>query len=291
MWNGFVQWFNYLSALIAAQQSAWAFLVSTALVAAAGAYFGGVAAQKIVSRENRRKRLLEVLNATNSVHSLSTTIFNQAATLKKQHYLPSVKQWEGQRAKILKGQANRAVEISVAVHFFTPPPIAFPIAALSDLIYSKLTLNGRPLGALSELVQAQHTLTVLSQAHNDLRLELEKLEMDEVVKRYFSLDYEFGRDDRYKDILFGSLDVLDDIIFFSNVICEDILSYGKLIREGATKSERSKLPQLNEQGKIIPGNEHLIPNNHHHKQWYDSHIMKDPKRKVSILKRLFPKFY
>lgn len=66
MWDIINDCFNYVMALISQQQSAWAFLLSTAIVAAAGAYFGAAGAQRAINRDNRLRRRAEAIMAANA---------------------------------------------------------------------------------------------------------------------------------------------------------------------------------------------------------------------------------
>lgn len=276
----FLSWWGWIGERVAEPQSGWVYLLSTALIAAAGAYFGALGAQRAINRETRARRYREVLMAVNSAHSLTTVIFNQSASLKKQHHLPTLEGWQQLRERVTTALKDQKPIEHVAIHFQTPPPIHFPISALADLIYSKLTLNGRPLGALSELVQAEHTLTILTEAHDALRHEFEGQSPDYVVPRYLALDTPQGRNDRYKDLVFGFVDVLDDLLFFSDVLGKDLLEYGEVVRESAPRRLRKSLPKLNVRGGVVPGNEYLIPNHDHHKRWHDNHRMvRESKRK------------
>lgn len=275
----FLSWWVWIGGKVAESQSGWVYLLSTALIAAAGAYFGALGAQRVINRETQARRYREVLMAVNSAHSLTAVIFNQSAALKKQHHLPTLEQWKQQRERVTAAQKDKKSVEHVALHFQTPPPIHFPIPALAELIYSKLTLNGRPLAALSEIVQADHALTTLKEAHDTLRHEFEGQSADYVVPRYLALDTPQGRDERYKDLVFGFVDVLDDLMFFSDVLGRDILEYGELVRDSTPRRLRKTLPKLNIRGTVVPGNEYLIPDHAHHKRWYDNHRMvREPKR-------------
>lgn len=288
MWQTASDILSKVSALIIGQQSAAAYLLSTAIVGAVGAYFGARAAQRIVSREAIFNQRRDAILASNAAQSLTMVVFNQAAALKKQHHLPMLDRWRAQREAVLAAQQDKSKEVVVAVHFQTPPPIMFPINTLADIVYGKLSLNGRPLAALSELVQAAHTMTHLIAEHEALRLEFEGRDKDDAATRYLALDTPLGRDDRYKDLAEGFVSALDDLIFFSDVLGKDLQEFGQAVTDGSTRWDRKRLPQVNKPGQLLPENQYLIPKHEYHARWFDSHKMVRPPRKVSILRRMWP---
>lgn len=260
-----------LNALVQ-EQTAWAFIGSTALIGGLGAYFGALAAQRSINKQMRFQRITEAINTANAAHSLTTVIFNQAASLKKQHYLPLFEKWRATRELIDKG--GKKIEI----HLQTPPAIHFPLVELSGLIFGKLTLNGRPLAALSELLQAQQTFNHLIAAHEDLRKDLHGKPMNDVVPIYLSLETESGQDSRYKDWCTGSLEVLDDFLFFSDVLAKDLVDQATRVRKRASWRMRFNLPQANSAPKVLPDAEYLIPNHDYHIKWLDNHVLTEPSR-------------
>jgi hypothetical protein len=288
MWQTLAEAWSYVSGHIEAQQTGAVYLISTLFVGGAGAYWGALGAQRIVSREANRKVRRDAILAANAAQSLTVVVFNQAAGLKKQHHLPKLEVWRKQRETFIGALAKRDREVVVGIHFETPPPISFPITRLSEIVYEKLPLNGRPLAALSELVQAEHTLTYLLNEHQSLRIELEQREQGDAVERYLALDTPRGRDDRYKDLVEGFINLLDDLIFFSDVLGKDLMQYGNVLRDQAPNRERKKLPQVNEPGKLLPENEYLIPKHPHHAKWLERHKMIWPPQKVLFLKSLWP---
>ncbi|CAD7041588.1 hypothetical protein REJC140_01028 [Pseudorhizobium endolithicum] len=283
MWQIFSEAWTYVSGHIEAQQTGAVYLISTLVVGGVGAYGGARGAQRIVSREAILKGRRDAILAANSAHSLTMVIFNQATSLKKQHYLPRLDHWQKQRQAV-----TETGESKIAIHFETPPPISFPITKLSEIVYGKLPLNGRPLAALSELVQAEHTLTHLLNEYQSLHRELEERDLTDAIERYLALDTRRGRDDRYKDLLVGFVDLVDDLLFFADVLGKDLLAYGNVVRDQAPNRERKKLPQVNEPGKLMPEYEYLIPKHPHHTRWLEGHKMSWPPRKVPFSKRLWP---
>lgn len=109
--------------------------------------------------------------------------------------------------------------------------------------------------------------------HGTLRLEFERRERSDVIRRYFSLDAAFGRDDRFKSLVEGFVNVLDDIIFFSDLLGSDTEAFGQVIHEKSTRRERRRLPTVNEHPKVIPGYEYLFPKHDHHAEWLRNHQM------------------
>lgn len=148
MWQSILDIFSEYGALIVKQQSAIVYLISTAAVGAAGAYFGGRAAQRIVSREARLSKNRDYILSANAAQSLTTVVLNQAASLKKQHYLPALENWREEREKVVAGIDSGAPEVEVSLNFYTPPPISFPIGSLSELVFSKLPVEWAALSSI-----------------------------------------------------------------------------------------------------------------------------------------------
>ncbi len=271
-----LKWQSLLTLLVQ-QQTAWAFIGSTALIGGLGAYFGAWGAQRSINKQMRFQRITEAINTTNAAHSLTAVIFNQAAGLKKQHYLPLFEKWSGTRERIEKGEKE------IEVHLQTPPSIHFPLAELSALVFGKLTLNGRPLAALSELLQAQQAFNHLIAAHEDLRKELQGKPINYVVPIYLSLETEHGQDSRYKDWCSGSLDVLDDFLFFSDVLAKDLVAHATRVRKNAGWRMRFNLPHANSAPKVLPEAAYLVPNHEYHKKWFANHVLTEPARWLGFL--------
>ncbi|MCX2699217.1 hypothetical protein [Ochrobactrum chromiisoli] len=265
-----------LNALVQ-QQAAWAFVGSTALIGGLGAYFGAWGAQRSINKQMRLQRITEAINTANAAHSLTAVIFNQAASLKKQHYLPLFEKWSETREQIKKGVKE------IEIHLQTPPAIHFPLAELSALVFGKLTLNGRPLAALSELLQAQQAFNHLIAAHDDLRKELQGKPISYVAPIYLSLETQHGQDSRYKDWCSGSLEVLDDFLFFSDVLAKDLVEHATRVRKNAGWRMRFNLPYANSAPKVLPEAVYLVPNHEYHKKWLANHVLTEPARWLGFL--------
>lgn len=225
----------------------------------------------------RFQRYAEAINRANAAQSLAAVIFNQAASLKKQHYLPLFDNWISAKGRVEKGE--RAVDINLE----TPPAIHFPLSELSELVFGKLTLNGRPLAALSELLQAQQTFNHLMVAHENIRKELYGKPNEYAVAIYLSLKTQKGQDSRYQDWCEGSLAVLDDFLFFSEVLAKDLVAHADRMRKRAGWRMRFSLPHVNSAPKLLPEAEHLMPNHDYHRKWLDNHLLTEPKRWLGFL--------
>lgn len=265
-----------LNALVQ-QQTAWAFIGSTALIGGLGAYFGAWGAQRSINSQLRFQRLSDSINTANAAQSLTVVILNQAAALKKQHYKPRLEKWLATKDSIEKG--GREIEF----HLQSPPTIHFPLTELSTLVFGKLTLNGRPLAAFSELLQAQETFKYLLAAHDDLQKELQGKSVADVVPIYLSLETERGQDSRYMDWIISSNDILDDFLFYSDVLAKDLIAHGSRVRKHAGWRMRFSLPSVNGLPQILPEAEYLIPNHDYHKKWLDNHVLTEPKRWLGFL--------
>ncbi len=252
-------------------------LASTAIVGALGAYFGAVGAQRSINDRAEIQRRRDLIIAINAAHSLTIVMTNQAAALKKQHHLPMLTRWEASRARILEARQKGTV-VEAPIHLESPPPTRFPVTKLEDVVYGKIALNGRPLAALAELAQAEHTLECLIQDHTALRREFESAATPYVVPRYFALDEVYGRDDRFQDLRRGFVEILDDFLFFAGVLGEDLLQTARYVRRTAKWSHRRHLPTVNAPASLIPGNENVIPKHAHHQKWLEAHKLTWPSR-------------
>lgn len=270
---------NWLFSLIEKQQSAIVVLSSTALVGAFAAYFGTVAAQKSINREVALRLRIEKIASANAAHSLATVIFNQALSLKKQYFLPTFEKWHSQKTAAINAiNTGQQPAEPLEIHMNSFPAFHFPLKELSDQIYGKLTLNGRPLAVISELFQASHTLVFLSEKHDRLEREFRGLPRDQVIASYLSLPNQNGMDSRYQHICEGALLVIDDLIFFSNLLANDLIAYGQRQKKFAPRRQRNLLPEVNKPGTLSPEFEYLVPNRENHGRWLESHVLNEPQK-------------
>lgn len=242
------------------------YFIETALVAAAGAYFGAVGAQKAINRENQFRRRFEAINAANSAHSLAFTIINDAASLKIRHYLPQLKAFNRNKSLIVENN-SKVSPIKVEIDFQSMPSICLPVSTLESIVYGKLSLNGRPLAALAQLVQAEHTLKNLMESHESIRLELQNGDPSQAPIKYFGLASHAGKDDRFAHLCGHLVDVADDLIFFAGIFSDDILDYANQVRSKARRSDRKTLPAVNKPTEIIEGHEEFMPDRERYEPW------------------------
>lgn len=271
---------NWVLIHVNEQQGALVVLASTAIVGAAGAYFGSIGAQRSINREMALRRRIEKIAVANAAHSLATVIYNQSLSLKKQYFLPTFENWRSQRDVAVAAISNpEQVAIPLAIHMNSFPPIHFPMEELSGQLYGKLTLNGRPLAALAELFQASHTLKSLAEDHSRLTHEFKGKPDSYTIPIYLALETAEGIDSRYEHLCHGSLQIIDDLIFFSDVLANDLIAYGHRQVKFAPRRQRRFLPEVNAPGRLLPEYTHLIPTHEIHQTWLSNYVIIEPEIK------------
>jgi hypothetical protein len=117
-----------------------------------GAFGGAIAAQRVIERTKRREVLLSEFRNNNAAIVVSLSICNSILSLKKQHSLPLYEKFKADQAAIEKFNENaflgnlageKIFQYEADFKIFSAPSI--PIDTLKDLVFNKISANGRAL--------------------------------------------------------------------------------------------------------------------------------------------------
>lgn len=230
--------------LIAAWGSVRGFLnsafISAFLSALAGAGLGVLGAQSLAERSSRRKELLEALRQANALIVLSTTISNQALSLKKQQVSPLSKTYFEERKdaettnEILLNGGVPEKRVSFKAEMVHITPLTVPIEALKNLTYSAQLMPGRALALVAmveqSLTELSHALSMRSQQIEIFRTQ--DLPAGLFVQNYFGIKRKDGNTDSlFHDSMVAIAQYLDDVAFFSAELSEDLQAHATQVRE------------------------------------------------------------
>jgi hypothetical protein len=214
------------------------------LSALAGAGLGVLGAQRVAERASKRKELVDALRQANALIVLSSTICNQALSVKNQHVGPLASQYfrdreaaEQLNATLLSGRApDRALHFQANLVNITP--LTVPIDALKNLTYSAQLMPGRALALVSmveqSLTELGHAIRVRQEQVGQFRAEDMSVELK--AQTYFGLKRRDGNTDSlYHDSMVAIAQYTDDIAFFSAELAEELQSHALRMRGRLTK--------------------------------------------------------
>lgn len=241
-----------------------------------GALGGALGAQHIIERSNRRSEIVRELRSTNAGIMVSFSIVTAALALKKQHVRPMYEKFNAHKAEFeLFKQAHLAGRIPRNTQFpfladlnSFPAPLA-PIDTLKDLVFEKVTAQGRALALVSVIEQ---TLVGLrdSVAHRERLIEKFKsgdIPNEHVPYYYFGLPLQGGTNREYPDLIQVIHEYLDDLAFFSMLLCEDLAAHGNSIRSVFSKKYGKGAPKVSSVDFSSPKKAGLIPAEELYSDW------------------------
>lgn len=237
-WNEFLGWFSY-EKVAPFFNSAF----TTSLVGAlAGAFAGAIAAQRIAERNKLREELTKEIRNTNAAITLAFDCVNTVLALKRQHvkelkekYATEVERHKQYVAKRSSGQIQGNAPYAIALDFRSLSQTLLPLEPLQEMVFSRISVIGRPLNLVTALVRSEKSLNeVVSQ----------RTEMNEMFKKgvlppgatlvdlYLGLQYSGGNvSEEYGDLI-GAISMhTDNAIFFSRLLCLDLHEHGSKVSE------------------------------------------------------------
>ena len=245
--------------------------------ALAGAFAGAYAAQRSASRSKRKDEIVREVRQTNAAMSVSFTIFNAAIALKGQHVARLAAGLNSGRVRALEFLAKRAAgEFSPDTPFEFQadlsllPLMRVPGELLREVVFSKLSVTGRPLNLATVITNTAHVLDDSIEKRNSLIAEMKEVSArnrNEVAWRYFGLPTSDGTHSEYPDTLGAIVRYLDDLIFFSKLLCRDLREHGlALAAEFKQKFDENEL-RISEVEFVGPKIVGLIPAEEEYQDW------------------------
>lgn len=252
-----------------------------------GAWGGAAAAQKISERAKDRDQQVAQIRATNAAIMSAYAICNVISGLKNQQVRDLFTRFNTQLNDLKVHQAGLSAGT-------VPPgtPFVFqadlrslqmplvPIESVATLAYEKLSLNGRPLAAVSSLAGALDTLSLCISERNKLIERFKNLGpagSAALPALYFGLPYGGGHvSTEYADMVDAIKQNTDDAIFFSKQLCEDLEKYGNEVLEKHRKLNKHTKLQINSADFSIAESKNLIPLRAEYEDWLSAFKDKVP---------------
>lgn len=221
---------------------------STALIGSlAGAFAGAYGGQYIVEKSKTKESLLAEIRNTNAAIMLVHDIFSSYFSLKKQIVKPLKDGYEKLTKELSQfnfdkeqGKIPRAEVFHCNPELNTLEAIFVPIDVLQKLVFEKISLNGKPLSAITTLIRRVKSLHTSIRKYN-LLIELFKVDMqipNNASNRYFGLPDNKGNiDNTYPTYVRFIYEQTDECIFFSKFLGELLMAHGEqLIKKFGTNA-------------------------------------------------------
>lgn len=227
---------------------------STALFGAcAGAFAGAYVSQRIIERGKRKNDLRGELRSTNAAIMVAATICNSYLGFKKQFARPLLQNFEQSKQALLAyAELRKAGRADVPQHHFQAELHDFslplvPVETLKDLVYTKLSLVGRPLSAVAHVEQSVTGLISVMDKRRQFaeRVQSGAVPDQQLPNYYFGLPLPSGhRDETYPDLVSAIDSYANDIIAFSHYLCDDLIAHGNRVRAAYVKDYGTKIPKV-----------------------------------------------
>lgn len=263
---------------------------STALLGSlAGALAGAVAAHRIVERSKRREELIKEIRNTNAAAMVGFSICNAALRLKTQHVEPLYKQFLNDKASLENFYQQRAsgqISKDSPFHFvadlktFAAPIL--PTETLKELVFDRISVHGRPLSLVSQLVDSSQGLRTAIEKRDVLveRFKDGSVSQAELPMYYFGLTLGGGHiNQEYPDLISAIHSHVNDIAFFSALLCDDLVAHGNLLVEAFGKRIGKGAPKISQVDFSRPREKGLIPPEAEYIEWINAFVKQDENKK------------
>lgn len=263
--------------------------------AAAGAWAGAYIAQRIAARVALREQMLSELRSTNAAISVAYSICQSGFRLKTSGVQDLKGNFDRSKAEIVSTINARsrnpyipAELITFIADMETITPFPIPTDVLQNLVFEKITLQGRPHQLALQIPTVWHSLTEAIIYRNQLISEFRTTYGFGGIpyQVYFGLPDEGGHiDARYSTLLEAIYQQTDDCIWFAKTLSEDLQQHGEIVhkafvsrfgRRSAPRVTTAHFAQAEERGLLPPGE--------NYKDWVTGFIVQpsDPTRLARI---------
>lgn len=252
--------------------------VISLLGAMAGATAGALAAHGIASRDFERNFLIEQIRFSNVAIMFSFSLCNSFIRLKDQSVSGLYRKYSEDREMMNSDhQGNRSLNGRGAGESYFSADLtllempAVPIEYLADYVFRRISLNGRPLAALSDLMESLGSLSSAISQRNEFISDIvssEKKDSEDFPSIYFGLPYGRGHvSTLYPDLMDKILHNTNHCIFFSKKLCEDLMEYAIEAREACRKLDKSIQVDVNSPNFSEAHEKGLMPDDHDYVGW------------------------
>lgn len=252
----------------------WQLLNSSFFTALAGAFAGACSAAWIVSRIERKRRLLEEIQNTNAAITEAFWITNSFCVVKGQLIKPLKDAFDKQRSEMAdfqKAREQRSIPsnqpFAYEANFQDIKPIRVSMEALRRLLFEKISIVGRPLNLAAVLSLSVDGLNSSLENRNEIIATYKANPPDSVEKSasiYFGLpDKEGHVDTSYPDTVDGIAHQTDDCIFYSKLLGDDLVEHGQKL----SKAYGRKSPKIQKIDFEKADQDGLIPDSSLYLDW------------------------
>lgn len=223
-------------------QEIWSVLNPAVFVAAigalAGAWGGAYAADKIARKKEIYREENSEFKATLNALAMANNIINTIAQLKMQHLDGLVSSYEQLHLKFEQLGATHkqgeVYEIYVPMDFQTLPKLVTPVGDLQHLVYERISLSGRQVMLMAQLVQCLYALdhaidgrTVFIKNFKSKEWETDQ----EKIECFFGLPTQEGNIDAdYKSLIEALKIHSDGCLAFSRLLHDALLGKAKKLK-------------------------------------------------------------
>ncbi len=224
-------------------QETWNVPYLTFFVAAigslAGAWGGAYAADKIARKKEIYREENSEFKATLNALAMVNNIINTIAQLKMQHLDGLVSSYEQLDLKfqqlVATHKQGEVYEIYVPMDFQTLPKLVTPVVDLQRLVYERISLSGRQVMLMAQLVQCLHALdqaidgrTIFIKSFKSKQWETDK----EKIECFFGLPTQEGNIDAdYKSLIEALKMHSDGCLAFSRLLHDALLRKAKKLKK------------------------------------------------------------
>jgi hypothetical protein len=166
--------------------------------------------------------------------------FNVAAAFKKQHVQPMYDKFNQVNAELQTVQKERATGqrqgnaefvLDADFRLFAAP--SAPIETLKELVFNKISAQGRPLALVAILEQSFNGVkdAVMKRDALAQRFESGAITQNLLAKCYFGIRLPSGHTNHeFPDLVAAIHSYTDDVVFFSSLLCTDLIEHGARVR-------------------------------------------------------------
>jgi hypothetical protein len=244
-------------------------IIGTLVSSFAGAY----GAQWIVERRREKEEILREIRSCNAAITLSYSIASQSLGLKEQLVKPMKNDFDGAKAAYAAFEARRRQNqlepgeiFELETDFKKLPILALSTEPLSNLLYERISLAGKPILALTTLLQSFNDLTAQTKQRNaiiDGFMARSPIPPQQLIPQYFGLKNSQGIiDQTFSDLIEAIAIQLNNCIFFSDLLCKELIQHRDQLQERYGRGAPKKIsPSLE---SVDPA---LMPNPDDFKKW------------------------
>ncbi len=232
-----------------------------------GAFAGAYGGQWIVGKSKNREELLSQISNTNAATTMCFSIWNSFINLKKQSVQDLHENFHASRTEFLsKIEAGETPTIQADLRYINPT--ITPVEILHKQVFEKISISGRPLLLVIQLIQSINSLTDSLLKRNQWIEQAQKQGIR--IESYFAIRDSNGHTDEiYKSALQGIRDYTDDCIFFSSQLCKDLAAHAKQLQTQFKKKYDQK-PNITTPDFSDASLASLMPDERKYSSWFEN---------------------